>query len=233
MNNIVVFEPRELYGITSADGIAVVSSRKVAEVFKKEHKNVLQAIENTLKDLTPEFGKLNFQLSQYIGAGEGLGKKVKYKEYLMTRDGFTLLAMGFTGKRAMQFKIDYIKAFNEMEKYIASRELARMEYPHLTDAIKDLHDPPKHYHFSNEADMINRIVLGMSAKEFRLHYGLSPDEPLRDHLTLQQIEAIVRLQKADEVLATMFPDYKVRKAHLEQYYRKTVLKAMPAAVNEV
>lgn len=239
MENLVGFEPR-MYGIVSVDGVAMVSSRALAAEHTKRHDNVLRDIEDTMNNLlkseeiektnllnsgeSPEqFIKSNFKKSSYK---DDRGRK--QPEWLLGRDGYMLVTMGYKGKKAMGIKLAYINRFNEMEKYIASRELARMEYPHLTDAIKELHDPAKHYHFSNEADMINRIVLGMGAKEYRLRYGISADDQLRDHLTLQQIEAIVRLQKADEVLATMFPDYKVRKAHLEQYYKKTVLKAIPA-----
>lgn len=239
MESLIGFEPR-LYGVVSVDGVAMVSSRALAAEHTKRHDHVLRDIEETIfnlpksgeivksnlpnsEDTPEEFIKHNFKKSTYK---DDRGRK--QPEWLLGRDGYMLVTMGYKGKKAMGIKLAYINRFNEMEKYIASRDLARMEYPHLTEAIKELHDPAKHYHFSNEADMINRIVLGMSAKEFRLRYGLSSGEPLRDHLTLQQIDAIVRLQKADEVLATMFPDYKVRKAHLEQYYRSAVLKAIPA-----
>jgi Rha family phage regulatory protein len=209
------------YGLTEKNGKPVVSSRRVAEVFGKRHDIVLRAIENA--DCSKEFTQRNFVVSAYKDTS---GKR--NKEYWLTKDGFAFVVMGFTGKKAANFKETYINRFNEMEQFIATRTLAKMEYPHLTDAIKDAHDPAKYYHFSNEADMINRIVLGVSAKEFRLNHNLRDDAPIRDHLSMEQIEAIVRLQKADEVLLSMFPDYKVRKAHLEAYYRKTVVKALKA-----
>ncbi len=236
MDSLDVFEPG-MCGLTSVDGVAMVSSRAMAAEHTKQHNHVLRDIEETIFNLSKsgqinqpksgetaeEFIKRNFRKSFYK---DDRGRR--QPEWVMARDGYMLVTMGYKGQKAMAAKLKYINRFNQMEQYIASRELAKMEYPHLTEAIKEMHDPAKHYHFSNEADMINRIVLGMSAKEFRLLRGLPQGEPLRDHLTLQQIEAIVRLQKADEVLATMFPDYKVRKAHLEQYYRKTVLKSLPA-----
>ncbi|NIZ47790.1 Rha family transcriptional regulator (plasmid) [Entomospira nematocerorum] len=90
----------------------LTSSRNVAEVFGKEHKNVLRDIEELLPNLDNEFRSLNFELSEYT-SGEGNFQKV-YREYLLTKDGFTLLAMGFTGKRALQFKVAYIQAFNQL-----------------------------------------------------------------------------------------------------------------------
>ncbi len=89
------------------NGQAVVSSRQVAEHFGKEHKNVMVSIREILaaeKSATKMFYETTYQ---------NRGKQ--YPEYLMNRDGFSLLAMGFTGKEAVQWKIKYINAFNEME----------------------------------------------------------------------------------------------------------------------
>lgn len=96
------------------NNIAVTSSRKVAEVFEKEHNNVLRDIRNLLNDsdnsiLISE----NFKESSYTNA-----RGRSYPEFLMTRDGFTLLAMGFTGTKALEWKLKYIEAFNQMENQI-------------------------------------------------------------------------------------------------------------------
>lgn len=91
--------------------VTVVSSLDVAETFGKEHRNVIRDIEKLVQ--LEEFGTLNFELSSY--------KSVQNKElpmYYMTRDGFTLLVMGYTGEKAMKFKIAYINQFNAMEKTI-------------------------------------------------------------------------------------------------------------------
>lgn len=102
------------------DGKVVTTSRKVAEVFEKQHKNVLLAIREL--EVPEDFGRLNFQPAEYE-AVNNLGKTVKYPEYLITRDGFTILAMGFTGKKAMEFKIAYINAFNAMEAELKEGKL--------------------------------------------------------------------------------------------------------------
>lgn len=86
----------------------MVSSRDVARVFEKDHKNIIRDVKNL--ECSEEFNALNFEPVEYRDA-----KGEKRPEYLMTRDGFTILAMGFTGKKAMQFKEAYIKAFNAME----------------------------------------------------------------------------------------------------------------------
>ncbi|MDZ5424601.1 Rha family transcriptional regulator [Salmonella sp. NW1068] len=94
-------------------GKVVTSSLAVASYFGKQHKNVVQKIASL--ECSAEFTELNFQLSEYIDAS---GRKLPC--YQITRDGFAFLAMGFTGKRAAQFKEAYINVFNQMEKQLST-----------------------------------------------------------------------------------------------------------------
>nr|WP_235596784.1 Rha family phage regulatory protein [Salmonella enterica] len=94
-------------------GKVVTSSLAVASYFGKQHKNVIQKIASL--ECSAEFTELNFQLSEYIDAS---GRKLPC--YQITRDGFAFLAMGFTGKRAAQFKEAYVNAFNQMEKQLST-----------------------------------------------------------------------------------------------------------------
>lgn len=93
------------------NGQAVTDSVKVAEVFGKKHFNVLRDIqEKILPNVSKDFNALNFELVNYKDS------KGEYRPmYRMTRDGFTMVAMGYTGAKAMQFKEAYIKAFNTYE----------------------------------------------------------------------------------------------------------------------
>ncbi|EHS3796601.1 Rha family transcriptional regulator, partial [Escherichia coli] len=93
-------------------GKVVTSSLAVASYFGKQHKNVIQKIASL--ECSAEFIELNFQPSEYIDAS---GRQLPC--YQITRDGFAFLAMGFTGKRAAQFKEAYINAFNQMEKQLS------------------------------------------------------------------------------------------------------------------
>ncbi len=103
MNNLVEVKNNQI----------VVSSRQIAEHFGKLHKNVL---ENIKVILAAENSATKFFCENVF---ENRGKQ--YLEYLMNRDGFTLLAMGFTGKKALQWKLKYIAAFNEMEKQLSGK----------------------------------------------------------------------------------------------------------------
>ena len=94
--------------MTLCEGQPRVTSRDVADIFGKQHKNVLQAIDQL--ECSEGFRRLNFQPSSYLNAQNKPQPMVE-----MTRDGFTFLAMGFTGPRAAQFKEAFIAAFNAME----------------------------------------------------------------------------------------------------------------------
>ena len=159
--------PKDEYGIfADAHDTARVDSLFVAEFFEKNHKEVLRDIRkitDPTSGLSEEFRQRNFAPSSYTN-----NQNKKQPCYCMTRDGFTMLAMGYTGQKAMKFKELYIRRFNEMDAFIKNLVSARQEFPLLTENIKLLHDKPKPYHFSNECDMLNRIVLGMTAKQFRL-----------------------------------------------------------------
>ena len=88
----------------------ITTSRNIADVFGKQHRDILKAIDNLLPDLPTEWGMRNF--AQGVEANQQNGQEYRY--FTITRDGFTLLAMGFTGKKALAFKLAYIDAFNNM-----------------------------------------------------------------------------------------------------------------------
>ncbi|WFE84956.1 Rha family transcriptional regulator [Parabacteroides chongii] len=93
----------------------VTTSLKVAEFFNKRHSDVLRAIKNL--ECTQQFQQRNFALMvEMKELPQGGATKCEY--YYLTRDGFTFLAMGFTGKIAAKFKEAYINAFNEMEELL-------------------------------------------------------------------------------------------------------------------
>ena len=110
------------------NGNVRTTSLKVAEHFGKLHKNVLRAIKNL--DCSKEFARLNFEQCSRINELAN-GKQESY--YVMSRDGFTFLAMGFTGKEAAKWKEAYINAFNRMEAELLSKQ--------TPNALKSLEPP--------------------------------------------------------------------------------------------
>lgn len=115
--------------LSTQNGEPVVSSRQIAESFGKEHKHVLDAVKNLVAENSAT--KSMFHLSSFENRGK------KYPMYLMNRDGFSLLAMGFTGKEAVQWKLKYIAAFNAMEKQLATqhKEQQAVQDANIQDAV--------------------------------------------------------------------------------------------------
>lgn len=136
---------------------AVTSSLLVAEKFRKRHADVLKKIDNLVKDLkrTQNCVGSNEDTPAQNCAEQKMFFRSYYTDahnehrpvYYMNRDGFSLLVMGFTGSDALKWKLNYIKAFNEMElfikektssSWIESRESGKLTRHELTDTIQQL-----------------------------------------------------------------------------------------------
>lgn len=107
----------------SPEGVARTNSRNVAEVTGKEHRHVLRDID-ALLDSRPDLGNLYFQ---EVTAFDRLANR-DVRSFEMTRDGMVLLIMGYTGERALEFKLAYIERFNAMEEEL--RRLSPTSQPH-------------------------------------------------------------------------------------------------------
>lgn len=122
---------------------AICNSLEVAEHFKKRHDHVIRDIEEKILNVVgKDFAVPNFGEISYIDQRNRMQKM-----YFMTRDGFSLLAMSFTGKRAMEWKIKYIQAFNKMEQILLekrtqqwqeTRRESKLTRKSETDIIKQL-----------------------------------------------------------------------------------------------
>ena len=181
--------------------ILTTTSRKVAEVFGKEHSHVLRDIREL--GCSDEFRKSNFGFSEY----KVDGNNKTYKEYVITRDGFTLLVMGYTGEKAMQFKEAYILAFNEMEKELKRLHAERQQWEiertkgilvrHiLTDTIKMkvVDSPNKKFMYPNYTKLIYKTLFGKTLKELQQEYGVKGKESIRDYLTSEQLKDIESIE---------------------------------------
>ena len=208
------------------DKTARIDSRTVADVFDKNHRDVLRAIEN-LKAAANDIKTQNWSLTKtaingriqsaqncadystdintmFIQSVYKDSKGRKQKCYSMNRDGFSALVFGFTGAKALKFRLDYINRFNEMEALIRDKLAYLEDYPGFTDAIKYFKDTYSNsenearWIYANEQDVVNVAVLGMTAKAFKKRYGVPDNErSIKPYLTSEQIKAIHKLQSYD------------------------------------
>lgn len=119
MNNLVIMHDQQ----------AVTTSLILVEAFEKEHRNVIRTIETKI-------GELNFEQSlKMFSKGEYTNTQNKQQPmYYLNRDGFTFIAMGFTGRKADEFKLKYIDAFNKMEEQIRNQSFQALNQS--TDDLK-------------------------------------------------------------------------------------------------
>lgn len=145
-------------------GQIVVSSREVANNFEKQHKHVLESIEN-IKAENSAVTKMFIESSYKAGTGKN------YKEYLLTKDGFSLLVMGFTGQKALEWKLKYIDAFNKMEQYIKqqTQNMYLSELKKVSARLEKIEDK------INTSNMIEISVSSVSDSDYKnnLRYGLA------------------------------------------------------------
>ena len=203
------------------NGVAYCDSLQIAETFERRHAHVIETIENLTQPtsgLSKEFIVQNFEVNTYKDKS---GKR--NKKYLLTKDGFAMVVMEFKTSRARMFKEMYIKRFNDMETFIKSIQTAKMDYPAFTRAIEQAHEKPKFYHFSNEINMINRIVLGTDAKHFKEENQIDKKEnSIRLYLTAEQIKAIEELQRIDIGLLVANIEFEQRKQIIKSHYTKSI-----------
>lgn len=136
--------------LSTQNGEPVASSRQIAENFEKRHDHVMRDIDTFKKDV-PNFGEMFFEAE----APDSYGRP--QRTYLMNRDGFSLLVMGFTGKAALEWKVKYIAAFNEMEKKLAQRPQiqAGNSLQALNLLVKSLNE---------QQDAMNRLQVNVDAQ---------------------------------------------------------------------
>lgn len=178
---------------------SIVTSLDIAETFGKEHKRVLQDIREL--ECSEDFGRHNFVQSSYVNC-----QNKKQPMYYVTRDGFTLLAMGYTGEKAMKFKEGYIRQFNAMEKLligkIKEREKGIAVRQAFTKAIQQSSENERmHGHaYSTYTDVIYKSIFGKNAKQLRDEFGISKKESMRDYFSE---EDLVKVQNAEMLVSAL------------------------------
>lgn len=171
--------------------VNVVTSLDVAETFEKEHYHVMEDIrEIQSKISTPEFSGLFYEGEYKASNGK------KNPMYYMNRDGFTLLAMGYTGEKAMRFKLAYINQFNQMEELLKGKLIEREKgivvRQAFTKALKESgEDERMHNHaYSTYTDLVYKAVFGRNAKQLREEYGITKQDNLRDWFAQEELERV-------------------------------------------
>ena len=162
------------------DGRPATTSREVAHYFRKRHDNVVRDIRSIMDNCPEEFTALNFEVSNYL---DQTGRSLPM--YIIFRDGFTLLAMGYTGPEAMRFKLAYIEAFNRMEAELAKRNrpalpaAPRFDEAAMLELAAEIREAQQQYYrtFGRLCSrLISMSIPVFTALESRV-YKQAPDRP--------------------------------------------------------
>jgi len=209
MNSLIVASGASQQGVT-------MSSREIADLVEARHNDVVATIDRL-------FSKGLLRSSRKTRREATGGRPVKVYD-LIERDTHLVVA-GYSDEHRARV----VDRWQELEQKMlelanakASRQRARLEAPFLTDAVKynrlsagkDL----KPYHFSNEFDLINRVVLGCSSKQYRAAHGLAANDPVRDTLTPAEIRAVEHMQRLNASLIDIGMPFDQRKARLHQVF---------------
>lgn len=215
----------------------VTSSRNVARDFEKKHQHVLRDIDN-MKGVVQNWTDL-FHETTYVHEQN----KQEYRQYLINRDGFTLLVMGFTGRKAIQFKMQYINAFNQMEKQIvkpkSNLEILQMTVSELTTHDKRITNLEENMRIDGvQEHRINKLgkqavmkALGgykspayqeMSSKVFARFW-----RDFKNHFMLPRYSELPRIKfdEAIEFIEVWQPDTSTR-LEIDAHNRQQTLKAV-------
>jgi Rha family phage regulatory protein len=173
--------------------VTAVSSLDVAETFEKRHDDVLKSIRNL--GCSDKFRLRNFAESTYINEQ---GRKQPC--YYMTKNGFSFLVMGYTGKKADAFKEAYINQFEVMENILKGKLIEREKgiavRQSLTKALQQSTENERmHGHaYSTYTNCIYKVLFGMNANKLREHYGIPKKDNLRDCFTAEQLRDIESME---------------------------------------
>ena len=177
-----------------------MSSREIAKLTGKQHPHIVRDIKIMLDKIHPNLDDIDSKV--IFAKYKVLNNREVIDCFDLPKRETLILISGYNA----QLRAKIIDRWMELEqkelqkqKSLISRSEARLEYRPMTDAIKEAHDEIKPYHFSNEADLINRIVLGMTASKFRSYNDFGKNDSIRDYLTKLQLDCIVALQRANTV----------------------------------
>lgn len=143
-----------------------------------------------------------------------------------------------------RFHLQVIRAYDELvaQKVTAASKLvvrhdARVEYKPMQEALRqsreELGKETKHFHYSNEADMLNRIILGMTSKQYREHHQLLEGRSIRDILTVTELAAFADLERANKTFIDLGYSFEERKEQLKTLFNRKHLKALTEEVHRL
>jgi len=209
-----------------------MSSLEISELTGKEHRNVMSDIRKMLDDLNLDAA--NFSATYKAGRNN------TYECFNLPKRESMILVSGYS----VVMRAAIIDRWQELEnkellerERIETRQQAKLDAPLMIKSLADMRvregkESPPHV-FSNEHNMIYRIVLGFTAKKYKEEHGLNDDVNLRDVLSLEEIKALEQLQKHNTTLIELDFSFEQRKTELTKIFMRNHAKAMIAEIERL
>lgn len=215
-NKLQTNETGELISIVLLGKGQVYTTGEIVAVHADiQHESIVRQITNNLSDFE-SFGKVGFS---DLKSGN-LGGRPRRIYKLNEQQATFLLTLLDNTLPVKRFKRELVEQFYQMREKLQYIEAARRECRSLTDAVMLAHEDPKAYMYTNEHDMIYRVVLGQSAKDYREAHSLPAGENIRPHLAVMEIAAVQALQGIDAGLVLAGLSFAERKAKLIEVFQR-------------
>jgi Rha family phage regulatory protein len=196
------------------NGHPTTTSNNIADFFEKEHNKVLRDIETILAICSKEFSLSNFGQSTYKNS-----RGQTYKNYILTRDGFAMVALAFTGEKAIRFREAYIKRFSEMERQLNEKAVEKIRWQSADNALLPFGTDVIRKHFPVE----------YIAKWFR-HRGIWADA------TTQKINKLIDAGELEGKLAPrksiVYADSIIKYLNKQGIYSDTIANELLGGLNQ-
>ncbi len=121
---------------------------------------------------------------------------------------------------AVMLDLWIVERFSQEQNWQRERLAAKTGYLPMSIAVDEAHDPALFYHYATEANLLNKIILGMSAKQFKKAHGV---DRVRDGLDAEQLQQFEKMQRVNTGLIEIGMDYQERKEHLESYFQRKLI----------
>jgi phage regulator Rha-like protein len=218
--------------VAKIDVLSVMTSKEIAELTGSTHDNVLKTIRKLIVE-----GVVSGNETTYVNQQN----KQPYPQYILDFRNTMVVVSGYNADlrariidRWQELEAQQSTRIEEEQTRLRDRQTARLECHDLTKAIEDRYSrrgtKPATYNFSNEFNMINKIVLGETAKKFKESHGLDPNAMLRDYLSAIEIKAVLDLQATSRVLCDLDFNYDQRKEKLTKLFDQKYRDAMLAEI---
>jgi anti-repressor protein len=189
--------------LKEVNGEILVGSREIAERFSKQHKDVLDSIRNLIAENSAV--KNLFIETEYVSE-----RGRKYPEYEMNRDGFSLLAMGFTGKEALKWKLDYIDAFNKMENHIKQQNNRSLPSSYKEALVQLLEQVEQNEKLLDEVDKYQRFLCEKTGCLTKTELATKLDTKVQTlAVTLKKVGIYTKTSQVSEDFLKKYPNIKL------------------------